>query len=486
MAASSSAAAPSARATLLTSTALCPSAAVLVWDFAGIAPEAFEIERCAESGDDRQWRRIGRVPGGSRRYESVGMLGGDGRAWRHRLRPVTGAAVGAWTESPPVRLPDSPGGPRGTCLVAPSASAPRNISGSFVKLANGELLYAWTASANLEDNAPSWLPAIALTPEGRWEDRGVLFPMHGEWTCVSRPSLLRMRDGGILATYSVGRAKVKGAHDGASSHFLHRTVARISRDEARTWSEERVISDGIYDYEMGNSNGMRNLELSNGRLLTNVHVCKPPVLAAHDPYGGKDIFNEVMGTYLLLSDDRGGSWQRVPARADEFFFTADDPYGRKRIGFWEIAAVEHAPGQLLMHARNASGWLYETRSTDYGSTWSEPRRSDIAYPIAPPNLTLIPGTGTIVLLSNPHVSYDSHFSGGHRDVLALQLSDDGGRTWYGYRELEYDGVTEDGFWSKYSYPDFIWDGDELHIIYSRKFKELYHQQFAKAELMKRG
>jgi hypothetical protein len=483
MPASSSAAALSPLTiTGLTATALCSSGALLAWQ-CGDAPERFEIERRPEFGDDRQWRAVGAVPGTARRYESVGLLGAAGRSWSHRVRAVTGSVAGAWAECAPVSLPVSPGGPRGALLVSASASAPRNISGSFVKLANGDLLFSWTASANLEDNAPSWLPAIALTPAGVWEDRDLLFPMHDEWTCVSRPSLVRMRDGGILATYSVGRAKVEGAHDGASSHFLHRTVARISRDEARTWSEERVISDGIYDYEMGNSNGMRNLLLSNGRLLTNVHVCKPSALAAYDPFGGKDIFNEVMGTYLLLSDDDGRSWQRVPARADEFFFTADDPYGRRRIGFWEIAVIEHAPGQLLMHARNASGWLYETRSTDYGSTWSTPVRSSIPYPIAPPNLTLIPGTGTIVLLSNPHVTYDSHFSGGPRDVLALQLSDDGGRTWHGYRELEYDGATADPFWSKYSYPDFAWDGDDLHIIYSRKFTHLYHQKVTKRELL---
>jgi hypothetical protein len=463
---------------------LCASGCALAWR-CDASPDAFEIERRAEFGADRAWRRIGRVPGPARRYESVGMLGAPGRSWSHRVRAHSGDAAGAWREIAPVALPASPGGPRGRLIVSPTAAAPRNISGSFFDQPDGSLIFGYTASANLEDNAPSWIERIALRPDGGWEPRGTLFARHDRWSCISRPSFTRLPDRGLLATYSIGRATVERPNDGAHAHFLHRAVARISHDHGRTWTPEQVIGDDRYDYEMGNSNGTRTMVLSNGRVLTNVHVCKPGPLSHADPFQGRDIFNEVMGTYLLLSDDGARTWRRVPERVDEFFFTADDPYGRRRIGFWEIAVVEHDPGQLLMYARTASGWLYETRSNDYGSTWTTPRRSDIAYPIAPPNLTRVPGTSTIVLLSNPHVTYDSHFSGGPRSVLALHCSDDGGRTWHGYRELEFDGDLGDGFWSLYSYPDFAWRGDTLHIVYARTFTHLYHQSVTKAELLSR-
>lgn len=469
----------------LTAQARCASAAVLHWH-ASVDPLAWEIERRATTGTDTAWHRVGCIPGRCRRYESTGMLGGGGRSWEHRVRALQRrddpAAAGPWQEVAAVVLPDSPGGPRGTLLVSPTPQAPRNISGSFVSLRDGSLLYAYTASANAEDNAPSWIEAMALTPEGRWETRGTLFDRSPAWSCVSRPSFARLRDGAILATYSVGRAIVDRPHDAATSHFLHRTVARHSRDDGRSWSEARIISDDRFAYEMGNSNGTRTLVLASGRIITNVHCCKPPVLAAYDPFQGTNVFNEVMGTYLLLSDDHGRSWRRVPEDQDQFFFTADDPYGRKRIGFWEIAMVEDAPDQLLMYGRNASGFLYETRSTDGGQTWSPLARTDIPYPIAPPNLTMIPGTRTMVLLANPHVSYTGTFDGGYRSILATHASDDRGASWYGYRELEYDGDTGEDFWSLYSYPDFLWHQDRLHVVYSRRFTTLYHTALTPAQL----
>ncbi len=364
----------------LASRPLCSSAYRLVWRHPGSA-QAFAIERAGDCPEDRDWRAAGQVPGSARDYESVGLLGGGGRSWRHRVRPLGEAgAAGPWTEIGGAPLPDAIGGPRGARLIAASALAPRNISGSFIALADGTLLYGWTASANLDDNAPSWIQAIARRPDGSWEERGTLFPSERAWTCVSRPSFARLSDGGILATYSIGRAIVAGAHDGATSHFSHRYVARISRDETRTWSDPRIISDDRFPFEMGNSNGTRTMVLANGRVLTNVHCCKPSALADHDPFQGKDAFNEVMGTYLLISDDDARTWRRVPADPDSFFFVSDDPYGRKRIGFWEIAVVEHAREQLLMYGRNASGWLFETRSRDAGATWSPLARTSIPYP----------------------------------------------------------------------------------------------------------
>ncbi len=84
------------------------------------------------------------------------------------------------------------------------------------------------------------------------------------------------------------------------------------------------------------------------------------------------------------------------------------------------------------------------------------------------------------------MSYGSTFDGGKRSVLATQCSDDAGASWYGYRELEYDGITDDQFWSLYAYPDFIWHRGELHIVYSRKFHDLHYQVLTPQQLTGRS
>lgn len=99
------------------------------------------------------------------------------------------------------------------------------------------------------------------------------------------------------------------------------------------------------------------------------------------------------------------------------------------MGFWEPALVEHAPGRLLLMARTSVGWLYESRSQDNGTTWTDPVRSSVPNPIAPPVLTQVPGTNTLLLLHNSRVAMGVERLGGNRTLLAWRSSQDAGRTW---------------------------------------------------------
>jgi hypothetical protein len=74
-------------------------------------------------------------------------------------------------------------------------------------------------------------------------------------------------------------------------------------------------------------------------------------------------------------------------------------------------------------------------------------------------MTLLPGTTSVVLVFNPIVT-PSERALGLRNVLAAQLSSDGGRTWHSYRELEYPDDVQ-----FFCYPCLYWTGDTLHVAY---------------------
>ncbi|MFW5693104.1 MAG: sialidase family protein, partial [Thermoguttaceae bacterium] len=249
-------------------------------------------------------------------------------------------------------------------------------------------------------------------------------------------SLVRMPGGEFGLSYTKRRS---------DKAFLQpcEKVFRYSADEGRTWSDEILISDGEWAWYQTSAND-RLLLLENGRLLH--PVSRLLTRGKGENEGG-------CGTIVYRSDDRGRTWQRAtpePVREPE------------RDVFHEAALVEYAPGKVLMLGRTRTGWFWESRSEDGGQTWSEAARSPVRSSVAPPWLVRIPGTQTIGLAWCPYVGPGPML--GPRPVLGWQLSDDGGRTWYGYRELE-QGPTREGHWTGYCYGSGEWVGDTLHFAY---------------------
>jgi Neuraminidase (sialidase) len=188
--------------------------------------------------------------------------------------------------------------------------------------------------------------------------------------------------------------------------------------------------------------------LSNGRVIALLHaLLAEDISKNHGP----------RVTYAMVSDDHGQTWQRAPR--DRNLGVEDEPHDMIEWGFWEPSLVEHSPGKLLLMARTSTGWLYECRSDDYGSTWSEPVRSSVPNPIAPPVLTKVPGTSTLLLLHNPRVAMQAERLGGHRTILAYRVSKDAGRTWSEPTPIleSKDGTT----W--HDYPSILWHEGQLHL-----------------------
>jgi predicted neuraminidase len=322
----------------------------------------------------------------------------------------------------------------GRILVAATDEFPRNGEGSMVVLRDGSILMLYGAQSGTGDWAIGAIREIRSADGGQtWSEPRTLFT--DAQRSLFQPSLTRMANGDLGLTHT-SLLPQRGAFK----------VFRRSRDDGRTWSEPVRISDPSLPHTTGPWDKLYTL--SNGRVVALLHALLVDNITKNA--GPR-------GTYAMFSDDHGQTWKRAPREGT--LRVEDEPHDRTEWGFWEPALIEYAPGKLLLMARTSTGWLYESRSEDYGSTWTEPVRSTVPNPIAPPVLTKVPGSDTLVLLHNPRVAMGRERLGGHRTVLAYRTSRDAGRSWSEPQTiLEANDGAE---W--HDYPAILWHGDRLHL-----------------------
>ncbi len=206
-----------------------------------------------------------------------------------------------------------------------------------------------------------------------------------------------------------------------------RMKCRRSADGGHTWGAERVLSP-----EPGWMVRNRPLALPSGEWL----------LPAYD--------ERDWTSFALISDDRGETWRpsnRVTAPP----------------GVIQPAIAPLPGGRLLMLLRTGGtgGWIWQATSADRGQTWSQ------ATPTGVPNnnsgLDLIRlGDDRLLLACNPVA--DSK----QRTPLSLLLSDDEGRTWHRWPDVE----TGEG---EFSYPALLQTDDgTIHVVYTYRRTAIAH------------
>jgi Neuraminidase (sialidase) len=340
----------------------------------------------------------------------------------------------------------------GRIIVPASDEFPRNGEGSMVLLKDGGILQLYGAQTGTGD----W--AIGVIREIRSSDGGKTWSTpHTVLTDLERslfqPSLTRMANGDIGLTHTSLLPK-RGAFK----------VFRRSTDEGRTWSEPVRISDPALPHSTGPWDKFYTLQ--SGRVIALLHALLIPDISKNA--GPR-------GTYAMWSDDHGKTWQRAPREGT--LRVEEDPYKSLEWGFWEPALVELSPGSLLMMARTSTGWLYESRSSDNGASWTAPVRSTVPNPIAPPVLTKVPGTETLLLLQNSRVAMGVERLGGLRTLLAYRTSCDEGRTW---SEAQPILESKDGtVW--HDYPSILWREGNLHVA-TRYIEVLNGSKWTKVNL----
>ena len=316
-------------------------------------------------------------------------------------------------------------------LLPPGPGNPRNSEGDFIELQDGRVLFIYTHfTGGGDDHATAHLAQRVSADGGRsWTDQDeVVVPNEGGFNVMS-VSLLRLQNGDIALFYMI-----------KNSLEDCRPVMRVSRDEAKTWSEPvGIIPDEDIGYHVLNND--RVVQLASGRLIV-------PVALHNRPSYPEPDWSGVLLCYV--SDDDGRTWQRSTSALKGSH--ADGT----RILLQEPGVVELRDGRLWMWARTNEGYQYQSWSTDGGDTWSEMVATTIRSPRSPASIERLPGRDELVMVWNDHAQFELGADPGSypgRTPLALALSDDEGKTWQEVWILEDDP----NGWYCYTAIDFVDD-----------------------------
>ncbi|ASW03179.1 sialidase family protein [Paraburkholderia aromaticivorans] len=301
---------------------------------------------------------------------------------------------------------------------------PQNIAfchASTIAYSNGHLVAAWLAgSKEAANDVGVW---VARFSGGRWSApvrvADGLSPDRKALTVIN-PILFSPRHGPLMLFYSRGKLP-------ADWHPLR----MISPDGGATWSEPVALGPGVSGPAKD-----KPVELSNGIVIA----------GSSTEYDGWKVHFE-------RSMDGGNTWDVVYP-----------PAGPRPVQAIQPAILDHGHGKLQALVRTKNGFVFSTRSRDWGKTWSALSPLDI------PNsnsgldaVTLTDGRDLIVTNPLPYVEgrWDRH-------RLSVLISTDH-QTYRSVLDLENEPNQE------FSYPAIIQSPDGLvHITYTWKKIHIKH------------
>jgi len=178
-----------------------------------------------------------------------------------------------------------------------------------------------------------------------------------------------------------------------------------------------------------NGSLMEYQELRNGRLLV-PHGSFIPHARAVPPTGRHE-------TVIQFSDDGGDSWKLSKSKLIAPCYPG---FNGTNEGACEPAFEELKDGRIWMLMRTTAGFLYESFSSDRGTTWTPARASRFNTSTGPPNIMRHRNGWLVVCWNNCEMPPRAEGEGvyGGRDALHIAVSNDNGKTWRGFREIYLD------------------------------------------------
>lgn len=416
--------------------AVLPSLIEVSWqEVPGVSD--YQLERQEAKGP---WIRIVALPAGKAFFQSVGMKGGPDLIYRHRIRVVKGSKAGPWTVSDPVSTPARSDKPQSGQVITASdsnqgASWKRHGENCIWVNNQGHLIVLDSVHDGFWDHLASHLARYRSQDNGQtWEYVRVEVPGIGQGIHQQhwKPSVARVDEKRLVLTYTHNRLP-----QGRFKGWQGRRVARYSDDDGQTWSKEVYLTSGGNNHETGYG-GHSVITLSSGRVIHAFTVKATP--------------KSPPSMMISFSDDQGQTWQQAYKTPKEIpgGFNCDEP-----------SLVEYQPGKLTVFIRaKKTGYLYYMQSNDHGISWTEPTQNILRHGNNPAEALMIPGTNTIVLITNFEMPPEDP-AGAARHIMACCLSDDGGLSWYNYKEIE---NLKD--WSLLvDYPAAVFNGNDLHVVF---------------------
>jgi predicted neuraminidase len=242
------------------------------------------------------------------------------------------------------------------------------------------------------------------------------------------PVLFRASDGVLRLFYKVGPSPREWWG-----------LVRQSRDDGRTWSEARRLPEGI----LGPIKN-KPVQLASGLLISPSSTEGP--LGSEPPQ---------WRVHFELSADLGLTWTRVAPPASDRIINAIQP-----------SVLRYSDGRLQAVGRTQSGSIFESWSSDNGSSWSALTLTSLPNPNA--------GIDAVTLRDGRQLIVYNHTTSG-RTPLNVAVSRDGS-LWEAALVLE----TQPG---EYSYPAVIQTKDGLvHITYTWQRTRIRHVVVNPAQL----
>ncbi|MBG6233527.1 hypothetical protein IWX76_000082 [Pedobacter sp. CAN_A7] len=290
--------------------------------------------------------------------------------------------------------------------IKPGVGNPRNSEGSFITLKNGNILFVYSryTSGTGDDHDPAFLASRFSSDGGRtWTDKDNVVLNNEGGLNVMSVSLLRLRNGEIAMFY----LKKNTTKD--CLPYL-----RISKDEAKTWSEPiSCITDQTGYFVLNND---RVIQLNSGRLLFAVALHKN--------------LNAYMGgsgnLFSYYSDDNGRTWK-----------TGQEVKGPKDRLTQEPGVVELKNGDVMMFIRATGGTQLVSYSKDKGETWTNAVPYNLKSPLSPASIERIPGTGDLFAIWN-NIDDRHPKAKDQRTPLTIAISKDDGKSWVHVKNIETD------------------------------------------------
>ena len=316
---------------------------------------------------------------------------------------------------------------RQVLFIGTSEGNPRNGEGSFIRLKNGSIMFAYTEfmADDWEDDENAQISALISCDEGEtWGEKRVLFTKPEGSKNIMSFSFLRMNNGDIGAFYIIKNA------DSTDQIVLSR-----SADEGKSWSGPVNCLNCLDEQDYYVINNDRVVKLKNSRLIF--------AAARHTVLSGEGFKPGVV--CFFVSDDDGVSWRKTETELAPLF--DNDVDGMEEPGLYELP-----DGRLWCYIRTGLGFQFESFSSDNGESWSAPQPNFFFTSSCSPMLVKDCGDLTVAVF-NPVTEYttrdDTEPWG--RTPYVIAVSNDRG-TSFKKENLYY---IEDDLSNGYCYPAII-------------------------------
>lgn len=290
--------------------------------------------------------------------------------------------------------------------LQPSEDNPRNSEGDFITLEDGRIMFIYSkyTGTSTSDHAPAYLAARFSEDGGKsWSEEDVTIVENEGGMNVMSVSLSRL-DNGNIALFYLRKNSIEDCIP----------MMRVSKDEARSWSEPiQCITDKEGYFVLNNA---RVIQLKNGRLLMAV--------ALHKIKDGE--WTNKADLYSYYSDNNGLSWQSSSKVPNESDIITQEP-----------GLIEMKDGRVMMYIRSSGGYQQLSYSSDGGESWSHIETSNIPSPLSPATIEIVPKTNDWLLVWNNNDGSNPEIKD-KRTPLTVAISKDEGRTWEKVKNIRED------------------------------------------------